>query len=328
MVTLQEFKSKSALTVKEILDESRAIDSTLLRVNAADLAFRADVDEMELFMTVKGRDGESLLTHRALGNVSRMLTASPKLIFNQTQPVLEALSSRQLAGVGEVGILFDPDVPGNVLSVFPYTSGYTLYDTLLKGSEDSVVRVTGSLKESDKVTFLLAEGELQDSVVYGLNLGVSSTGMAKATTNTGLLRLRCTNGAVDRVFSNDAVDQINTTILKAYIQSFRDRAETYKEYFTGMYDFMRSTPIDPVGHLHLLKKAPIPTALKKKFEAALTSPADYGDVLNEAGADAFVTVYDGFNVLTSLAKQVASGSSRRNMETAAWDWATDIRQTA
>lgn len=326
MVTLGEMKAAKAEQVSVLLEASRAIDATMHDIPVADIELTIDREAVEMYLEVKG-ERIGVMTPRALKNMSRLTRASVALMFNQSDPTLNSLVQRQLAELNSISVLHDPSAQSNIVSVFRKDT-YQPYDKLLESVVGDIIRYEGDILESDSISFMTGVGELSDSIVFGAQFGVSANNMARSTFASGLFRLICENGAVNKVYQNATIKDISPTILMSLVREFDQKKAEYVSEMEGVLDFMRNTPLNQTTHWHLLDGAHLPKKLVERYKDTIRNPVTYCDVVKGAAAQGVETVYDSFNILTHLAKELPAASARARAETCAFSWATDLRAMA
>jgi hypothetical protein len=322
MTTLQEIKEAKAGQVSVLLEASRAIDSTLMNVPVKDIQLTVDREEMEMMMSAGGQ--EWTLTPRALKNVAKLTRAPVSLMFNQSDPTLNAVFQRQLAELNSITVLRDPSNMENVISMFRMDT-YQPYETLLGDIKDDIIRFSGDILESDSLTFQTGVGELPDTIVYGANFTISANQMVKSSFSSGLYRLICSNGAVNKVFGNASMKDISPTILQSLVREFEQKRGEYEASVGETLEWMRATPVNRTTHWHALEQMRLPKRLVDKYKEVIATPAAFGQVLHEAKASGVETIYDSFNILTHLAKDLPLLSARSKLEAAAFEWASDLQ---
>ena len=322
MVTLNDMKTKKARSVAVLLEASRAIDSTMQDIPVADITLDIDRENVEMYLAVKG-ERLGVLTPRALKNVSKLTRASVALMFNQSDPVLNALFQRQLAELNSVSVLHDPSAPANLVSVFRKDT-YQPYDKLLESVQNDIIRFDGDILESDSLNFMTGVGEMQDTIVYGTQFTVSANSMARSTFSSGLFRLVCSNGAVNKVYQNATIKEISPAILMSLVREFEEKKGSYVAEVGTVIDFMQRTPVNQTTHWHTLDNFKLPKKLVERYKDTVRAPDMYCDVVQGAKASGVETVYDSFNILTHLAKELPLASARTRVETAAYSWAADL----
>lgn len=307
--------------VEEFLVKSKRVDATLEKVPLKELRFVVEGEQDEI-RVYRGQDNFGLLSDRGIANLSRLTKVSPAVLFNQSDVTLDALIHRQLAGNEELSFLRDPDNAGTIIAVSKGSHVYTPYDSIFGDTLANVIRINGDPITNDSVTALFKSGELDDTILTGGQLSVSSTGLSKATFGSGLYRVICANGAVDTHFLKANMDTIDNQVLKALLLNAVEQAPAYIETLQKMFAFARSTKLNRDIHWHLLNRYPIPSTSMRKYKGAIEDPGGFNDVIVEAHASGTETLYDSFNILTSLAKDL-SASSRASLEANAFTWLQD-----
>lgn len=322
MTTFGEMKEAAAGRMGTLMEATRAIDATLETVPVADIVLTIDRDNVEMAMDVKG-ERAGVLTPRATKNVSRLTRASVPLMFNQSDPTLNAVFQRQLAELNTVSILRDPANFNNIISVFR-TDTYQPYDKLIESIAGDVVRFSGDVMESDAMTFMTGVGEMSDSIVYGMNLTLSANGMARSQYSSGLFRLLCSNGAINKVHTSATIKEAAPAVVVALSREFAMKQESYVADVEELLEFMRNTKLVQQQHWHLLDGYKLNKLVVDRYKETVNIPDSNRDTIEGAKAGGVETLYDSFNILTHLAKDVELPSAKAKIETSALSWAADI----
>ncbi|HDY87325.1 MAG TPA: hypothetical protein ENH82_04315 [bacterium] len=303
----------------EVLARSRVLDSSLERVRVSDLNF--SVEGSDIFMAYG--DNRARMTMRALRNLAKLTTASPKLLINQQDIVLRSLVQRQLAGIEVLQVL---KFNGEITSLFPAENSYSTLPDLVEGIDpESIISIRGDVVESDHVSFLIRSGEYQGYIV-GSIFTLCPNGMDKNKFSNGLFRTACTNSAIDNTFFNEKLNSVSPLIMRGVMSAFAERADEYLTYFQRFHQFMRETVLDSRRHGFMLEHSGVPSSILGKYKNILDNPGDNQEELQGASVRELITVEDSFNLITHLAKDIESVSARNKTESAVVSWVDSLRR--
>jgi hypothetical protein len=277
---------------------------------------------VEMYMEVKG-ERLGVLTPRALKNLSKLVHATTSLMFNQSDAVLNALFQRQLAEINTVSVLHDPSAMDCIVSIFR-TGTYQPYDKLLESIKDDIIRFDGDILENDALSFTTGVGELDDSIIYGIQCTLSANGMARSTFSSALYRLSCGNAAINKVYQAATIKEVSPGIVLSLEREFNEKHLAYEAEVGEVLNFMRATPVNQTTHWHVLDSMKMPKKLVDRYKDTVRDPETYCDVVQGAKAGGVETVYDSFNILTHLAKDLPLASARARSEAIAFSWAADL----
>lgn len=313
--------------VRTLLAAHKALDATLETVPVADIDLTLDRENVEMIMEVKG-ERKGVLSPRATKNLSKLTRASVPLLFNQTDPTLNALFKRQLAEMNGVVILRDPSDFDSIVSVFP-ANVYQPYETLLGDLAEDVVDFSGDLLENDALTFVFKGVEVPGmGLLTGLRLTLSANTMTRSSVCTSMKRVVNGTNAIDRVSMNSPIKEVSSVVVSALSREFGAKSAEHLAEVESTLAFARATPLNQSMHWHLLDGFKLNKKVVDRYKSAVQYPGEYGEVLDAASVGGVTTLWDSFCLLISLARDVELPAARAKVETAAYSWLADIRALA
>lgn len=313
------------MVFKEFLDMSKAVDSTLTRHKVADLSFSIVEEDVQV---KSGGKLFGVLTDRALRNLSRISTASPRLLLNQQDSILNTLVKTQLAGMDELQMLKDPTNETRIASIFPGSKVYIPYSDLLEPVANKVFSIKGNPVDDDSMTFLVKSRSLDlgGDIIVGPHFTISSNSLVRSRFSFGGYRVICSNGFIDNVFRCNYLDSIDVNVVRAMVRDSFDNEGEYEKVLTEVHNFMVNEPLDINKHWYFLETMPLSKAVVDKYKAIVKDPLAFGEELDGAKVSGVATIWESFNLLTHLVKDIEAPGSRNRAEAAIYKWVTILKR--
>lgn len=296
------------------------VDNTLGRIKVTDLSFKRETDSLQLWT------GESMLgtlSLRGLSNLCRITSVSPQVIFKQDSGILNTVLKTQLAGKHEeLQFLRNPTTPEEIISLFPGKEFYTPYSALMASSRSNIWSIRGDPVASETVSFFIkiAEPTIEGENFYqGAVVRVSPTNTVPAVFGQFFERLSCTNMALDKYLYNPVkLKGVTGDVVKAVLSDFGKQCAAMSAQVSSVFKAARACPFDAQRHLGFLDTVSLPKTVRGKYDAVISAPDQFKEELAAAHVDKLEMVYDHFNLLTHLCKQLESMSTRNGAEERAW----------
>lgn len=308
------------------LKVSKKVDESMGQVIVADTKFSVEEGRLELRERTGKEKKIGVLAPRALANLGRLTGAGPRLLLNQNEHTLNAVLRTQLAKDNELRILRDPVKPETIISIQSEKVPYISYEPALSPVIDKLAFTVGDPVNHDVVAFFIQTGEIEiakEKLTLGCYARLSSMSVSKNLFRRGIVRIRCTNGMMDSIFSPTlSLKGFDATVVGAIVREYAEKGNEYQADLDKLISWLRKTNLDD-SHLDVMSK--VPAVVQKKHREVLKDPSLYRVELDKAGVDGQPkTIWDSVNILTHLAKNVPSAPNRVKIEEAAFGWA---RQT-
>lgn len=313
------------MKIEQFIEVDKALSATIRNINVEDTEWVNEGGEFHLRQRA-GADTSAVnigrLSERATGNLSKFTKASPALLGGQADTTLNALVRTQLLGFKTISVLMDPAESGVVAALFPAEKGYVSYADMLTGLEKKVFgEVRGDPVNCDHVNFLLQASEAKicgEDWILGTRVDLCPNGVTKSRFQHGGWRMICTNGLVGEKYC-DPLQGVDNVVINSILHEYNGRGEEFRLSLENTVQFARDTKLDRAVHLEVLGGIPLP--LMEKHERILEESAIYVKELEDAGVSGRPeTIFDSYNIFTSLCKTVENPLSRTKIEGAAFGW--------
>lgn len=272
-----------------------------------------------------GSDKQYELTSRALSNIFNLTGVTNRLFKELPLKELTPALNSQIKGVRTLGYSKHEN---RILTVFD--NSRHAYQSYLNIVPDmgQLVTLRGNPLTDNSISFLTGDGVIEgDSLVYGVNLHVSSNSMVKNRAGYGFYRVRCANGAMDTVFGNRSFDCADSAVVMGMLNAFRNpgRQGAFVSRLTAFKNKLaeKSIPKDVNKLAELSDQLSAPQRMKASALSVIGAPAD-NELLRSSGVDKLDNLWELFNVMLYLANHAPNTRSAISLERGVFVWADRI----
>lgn len=308
------------VALKEFLRLSDEVDATLTSVPPSFLSVRRQEGDLALF---QGSERLGMLTPRAERNLSRITRINYGLIATLPETTLNEALKFQLASMESIGILRSPQETSQIIGFVEDVANYLKYSEVLDDLQASdLAYLRGNPITDDRILFFRALNRItptdKKEMLIGLHTAVSSTANVASRVSFGVYRLICSNGLIDRSFSEQTIKSNDIKLMRAVFSTYFKSLSIYSGNLAKVIAKSEKIVPDRTRINEYLSLVSFPQTLVNSFKDVINN--DNEAPLREAGVDSKITLWDWTCIMSSLAKQLPSLALRESSEKRIFSW--------